>query len=723
MTASQQPVPGEPATLASTVRGLDAAELSRLLSLRPDLGNPAPRNLVEVSSRASTRASVRAAVAGLDAWRLRLLLSLAALGDLTVEELADALCAGFPDMDPDTLGDDVRGGLDDLCDRVLVLRQGDRFHVVSVVSSQLSAHPAGLAPVSPTPMTPGEIRERLEVAGPAARTVLERLMWSPTGRVPNARRPVRPDTAATPVEMALAHRLLRPVEDDTVILPREVSLVLREGRLFPDPPRPAAPDWPPTAHPDRIDQAGLGTALEAVSAMSALLEGVERHHCAQLANGGMAKRDASTVLSRVAAGRAGWLHLALAVAGGLIAADGRGWLPTPLADHWRADSLWGQWVGLREAWLAVLQTPGHIDNSLAAPAPAGARAWRRLVHEELSTAEPGTPVDADTVAARIAWRQPGVVGDELTPMVEAVLAECAVLGMVALSSRTDLVTAVSREDMPERTDRIILQSDLTAVAPGPLTPDAAADLALLADRESTGVAGVRRFTRASLRRALDAGWTGQRVRTWWSDHSLTEVPQGLLVLLGDVVRDHGRVSVAAAGSVLEVDDPAAVETLLHSPAATGLGLRRVSSRVIVSQAEPESVLAELRGLGMAPVARDAHGDTLTAPPSPRARVPASPEPVPETDPDDLAAALLDTRDGHVGDHRQLLSDLHRAQQEGTWLEVGSVTDDGTPLTQTLRVLAVSGGVFRAVVRGGGGVRLIPVARVTSCRPARDEPRP
>ena len=109
--------------------------------------------------------------------------------------------------------------------------------------------------------------------------------------------------------------------------------------------------------------------------------------------------------------------------------------------------------------------------------------------------------------------------------------------------------------MPERTDEVILQSDLTAIAPGPLTPDTAADLALLADRESTGIAGVRRFTRTSLRRALDAGWTGDRVRQWWTDHSLSDVPQSLLVLLDDVVRDHGRVSVAAAGALLEVDDP------------------------------------------------------------------------------------------------------------------------------------------------------------------------
>ena len=135
-----------------------------------------------------------------------------------------------------------------------------------------------------------------------------------------------------------------------------------------------------------MNRAGLGTALEAVSAMSALLEAMERHNCALLASGGIAKRDARIVLSRVAPGDDGWVYLALAAAGGLIGADGRSWLPTPLADRWRTDSLWGQWVSLREAWRHIPQLPGNLGNALDASAPATAQAWRRLIHRELHSA-------------------------------------------------------------------------------------------------------------------------------------------------------------------------------------------------------------------------------------------------------------------------------------------------------------------------------------------------
>ena len=573
----------EPTTLASTIRNLDAQSLSRLLTLRPDLANPIPKDLAEVSSRAGTHASINAAISSLDHWRLSLLTALAAQGDLSLTELAEALCQGWPTK-PEAIQADIADGISDLLDMVLVLEDSGRLHVIQIVTTHLSGYPAGLAPVSVMPMEPDKVTERLTEAGPKARSVLERLVWSPTGHVPNARRTVTPATATTPVETALAHQLLRPLDDDTVILPREVSLALRGNRLFAKQPSPTPPPWPEPRQTNLVNRAGLGTALEAVSAMSALLEAVERHNCAVLANGGLAKRDARIVLSRVASGDDGWVYLALAVAGGLIGADGRSWLPTPLADRWRADSLWGQWVSLRNAWRHISQLPGHLDNTLDASAPATARAWRRLVHRELRSAEPGTPIETEVVANRIRWRQPGTTVDD--SLVEAVLDECRVLGMVALDARTDLVDARTCADMPERTKEVILQSDLTAVAPGPLTPDTAADLALLADRESTGIAGVRRFNRSSLRRALDAGWTGERVRQWWAEHSLGDVPQSLLVLLDDVVRDHGRVSVAAAGALLEVDDPAAVEAILRSPLTTDVGLRRIGPQVLVAQAEP-----------------------------------------------------------------------------------------------------------------------------------------
>lgn len=697
-------------TLASVIRSMDTDQMTRLLDLRPDLANPAPRSLAELAERASTQASARAALDRLNAWQHQVAVAIAALGDVTADDLGAGLLR--PDA-PSPSRQDLDAAIDHLLDQVLVLEDDDRLHLVGAAAAVLGPAPAGLAPASATPMDDEEIDRHLTEAGPRAGQVLQRLLWTPSGHVPHARRSVDAATAEGPVDLALAHRLLHPIDDETVVLPREVALHLRHGALFPRAALPQAPAWPRPVAPDRSDSAALGTALEAVSAMSALLEAVETIIPGRLASGGMAKRDATRALSRVARGTTGWLYLALAVSAGLIAADGRGWLPTTTADHWRETSLWDQWRSLRTAWTMLPQTPGSLSNSLDAPAPATARAWRQQVLAELATAEPGTPVTLDLVIARIAWRHPTWPVEEARSELTAAVAECAMVGLTALGSRSSLVDAEDDPGMPERQESVILQSDLTAIAPGPLTPSTASELALLADRESTGVAGVRRFTAASLRRALDAGWTGGRVRAWWAQHSISGVPQNLEVLLADVVRDHGRVSVATAASVLEVDDPSLIETLLRSPGAADLGLRRIAPSVLVSQAEPDAVLAVLHRLGLSPVARDAHGDVFNTPAPPRSR---ATEPVPEAATSDVrsVAESLSAQPGFT-DSRRVLALLHRAQADASWVEVTWVRDDGTSVTETVRVMALAKGAMRCVRRGGGGVVLIPVPRVRSAR--------
>ena len=65
-------------------------------------------------------------------------------------------------------------------------------------------------------------------------------------------------------------------------------------------------------------------------------------------------------------------------------------------------------------------------------------------------------------------------------------------------------TAALAALLPEPVDHVLLQADLTAVAPGPLESQLARKLQLVADVESRGGATVYRFTPTSVRRALDS---------------------------------------------------------------------------------------------------------------------------------------------------------------------------------------------------------------------------
>ena len=128
--------------------------------------------------------------------------------------------------------------------------------------------------------------------------------------------------------------------------------------------------------------------------------------------------------------------------------------------------------------------------------------------------------------------------------------------------------------LPPTLDHVLLQADLTAVAPGPLEPALARSLRLVADIESTGGATVYRFTEATVRRAFDAGWTAGDVTGLLARHSRTPVPQPLTYLVDDVGRRHGRVRVGAASSFVRCDDESILGVLLSDRRAASLGLRR-----------------------------------------------------------------------------------------------------------------------------------------------------
>jgi hypothetical protein len=155
--------------------------------------------------------------------------------------------------------------------------------------------------------------------------------------------------------------------------------------------------------------------------------------------------------------------------------------------------------------------------------------------------------------------------------------------------------------LPEPIDHVLLQADLTAVAPGPLEQELSRSLSTLADVESRGGATVYRFTATSVRRAFDSGWSTAEIHEFVAASSRTPVPQPLTYLVDDVSRRFGTIRVGAAESFLRSDDEAALTEFVHHPKAASLRLRRIAPTVIVSDVPVDVLLPRLRELGAAPV--------------------------------------------------------------------------------------------------------------------------
>ncbi|MCF0094203.1 helicase-associated domain-containing protein [Micromonospora sp. NPDC049004] len=486
----------------------------------------------------------------------------------------------------------------------------------------------------------------------------------------------------SPVRWLVDNRLLVSVSagsstaSGTVELPREVGLLLRRDS---GPLGPLRTSPPPVAtaprEPKAVDSAGAGQTMEVVRHTEGLLEQLAAEPAPVLRSGGIGVRDlrrlartagldepTTALLLEVAyaAGLAGELEMPGSTTG-RYGADQQV-LPTGGYEVWRAASLAQRWEHLAHAWLTMTRQVGLVGRrddrdrpitALSAEAErAGAPATRRAVLGVLADLEPATAPTAEEVQALLDWRAPRRSRGREAAHRE-VLAEAAQLGVTGLGALTsygrlllgELTSAdepggdplglhVDAESgdpssaaraldalLPAPVDHFLVQADLTVVVPGPPEPALAAELEATTEPESAGGASVHRVTTASVRRALDAGYTADDLHELFRRRSRTPVPQGLSYLVDDVARKHGGLRVGSAGAYLRSDDEALLTEVLADRRLESLTLRRLAPTVLSTPYQVSRLLGALRDAGYAPVQEDGTGGTMLSRPRIR-RAPA-----------------------------------------------------------------------------------------------------
>ena len=301
--------------------------------------------------------------------------------------------------------------------------------------------------------------------------------------------------------------------------------------------------------------------------------------------------------------------------------------------------------------------------------------------------------------------------------------------------------------LPDPLDHVLLQADLTAVAPGPLRRPLADMLGVLADVESKGGATVYRFTPGSVRRALDAGRTASDLHAFLAEHSRTPVPQPLAYLIDDVARKHGHLRVGAASAYVRCDDDAVLNEILADKRAAGLRLRRLAPTVLATQADPAALLEGLRAMGFAPAAESAEGDVLiTRADAHRTPPRTAPEPVPEGPPTPdatlLAAAIRAIRAGDLASttprkpsgtapavtggelprttSAETLATMQAAVLTGEALWIGYVNAEGAASQRVIAPVRVEGGFVTAYDHTADEVRTYPLHRITGVAELADD---
>ena len=144
---------------------------------------------------------------------------------------------------------------------------------------------------------------------------------------------------------------------------------------------------------------------------------------------------------------------------------------------------------------------------------------------------------------------------------------------------------------------------------GPADDGRARVLSVGAASESRGTAAVWRFSPASVRAALDAGWSAAQLVGELAAIADRPLPQPLEYLVNDVARRHGLVRVRGMRSCVLADE-ATVAEILHTRSLAKLQLARLAPTALSSPFELDEVLARLRAAGLSPVAEDALGGVV-----------------------------------------------------------------------------------------------------------------
>jgi Helicase conserved C-terminal domain len=590
---------------ADYLRSLDDAALERLFMLRPDLISPTPPDYAALAVRATSGPSLARVLDSLNAFELQVIEALMVLEEpikvKELEKITDS-SARFVYKKFEELG---------------IIYEGI---IPSQLREAIGAEPAGLGPKSLAKLD----LKKLEKAPESAKKVLAALTWGPPrGSVGDIKNP------GPGIAWLLEEHFVVPLDQRHVIMPSEVAIHLRGGKVHKE-LQAKAPDLTGKKYNQTdIDRAAIANISNVLRWCEELLNFWGEVAPTALRAGGLGVRDLKDAAQHLGVTESCAAFVAeLCYLSGLVAVDADETIaPTNTFDIWLTQDFENKWRNLVSLWMITSRVSGLIgrsDTKAAALGPeldrVSASNVRNRILEELR-ANIGLTPDLNSFIERMKWLAPLRRGANLRDdLVKWTLEEAEWLGLTGLGALSTFGAELLDGDedlgvnaaMPKPIDFITIQSDQTAIAPGPLQHEIAVELSQMADIESRGAATVYRFTDSSIRRGLDHGKSSSEIIKFLTKISKSPLPQPLEYAITDTARKHGQLRVGAIHSYLRCEDPALITQILADK-KIDLALRQIAPTVLISDFDLDEVLNVLRSNGYLPAAESAQGILLSAP--------------------------------------------------------------------------------------------------------------
>lgn len=382
-----------------------------------------------------------------------------------------------------------------------------------------------------------------------------------------------------------------------------------------------------------------------------------------------------------------------AAAAGLAAAGDRVWQITAEGEAWLEQSTGARWQAVAAAFRDALPSGLRAADGSVLPVTAWADAY---------PLDPAWPARAERLR-RVATRWGFLTRDGSEPSWTRTL---------RTEGRVDAAPLVAH--LPAEIDRVYLQADLTAIAPGPLAPHLDLRLRRIATRESRAQASTYRFTAGSLGSGMTEGESAESIRTFLTELSLTGIPQPLEYLIESTAARHGLVRVHHERSTgrtrVTTPDAALRDQIAVDQALRPLGLLRDGDD-LVSRVMRDAVYWSLADARYPVVALDDAG--VAEPLHRRTNAPVG-APAP-TAVEVYARVIATLRAGHDvdGDAGWLERELDQAVRARATIVVTVRLPDDTERAFTLEATGLGGGRLRGRDRGADIERTLPVSSITA----------